>query len=95
MFYEAFSLSSGLDFSSSEGSRGQAGDSSDSSSSSLSPTSGYSSYDLLDTVDNRDAGREGFNEEKEVRKELTSNDVVSPGELIYHFIIAGYGKFLQ
>ena len=59
LFYEAFSLSSGLDFSSSESSRGQAGDSSGSSSSSLSPTSGYSSYDILDTLGaNRDIGNE-------------------------------------
>ena len=51
LFYDAFSLSSGLDFSSDSSSReGREGESSDSSSSSLSPTSGYSSYDLLDSV---------------------------------------------
>eukprot|EP00090_Calanus_glacialis_P012302 TRINITY_DN2079_c0_g2_i5.p1 TRINITY_DN2079_c0_g2~~TRINITY_DN2079_c0_g2_i5.p1 ORF type:complete len:1033 (+),score=228.16 TRINITY_DN2079_c0_g2_i5:42-3101(+) len=50
IFYDAFSLSSGLDFSGSDSSRDQPGDTSDSSSSSLSPTSGYSSYDLLDQV---------------------------------------------
>ena len=49
LFYEAFSLNSGLDFSS-DSSRDHPGDTSDSSSSSLSPTSGYSSYDLLDQV---------------------------------------------
>ena len=48
IFYEAFSLSSGLDFSGSDSSRDQPGDTSDSSTGSLSPTSGYSSYDLLD-----------------------------------------------
>ena len=68
LFYEAFSLSSGLDFSSSSSdssrgrgrgrSVGEEGDSSGSSSSSLSPTSGYSSYDLLDSVDHRDNGKE-------------------------------------
>jgi serine/threonine protein kinase len=47
LFYDAFSLSSGLDFSSDSSREGREGDSSDSSSS-LSPTSGYSSYDLLD-----------------------------------------------
>lgn len=67
MFYEAFSLSSGLDFSSSSsdsssrGCRGRSvgdeGDSSGASSSSLSPTSGYSSYDLLDNVGTRDNGK--------------------------------------
>ena len=58
LFYEAFSLSSGLDFSSSESSRGRAGDSSGSSSSSLSPTSGYSSYDILDTLGGLGANRD-------------------------------------
>ena len=50
LFYDAFSLSSGLDFSSDSSREGREGESSDSSSSSLSPTSGYSSYDLLDSV---------------------------------------------
>ena len=48
IFYESFSLSSGLYFSGSDSSGEHPCDTSDSSSSSLSPTSGYSSYDLLD-----------------------------------------------
>ena len=48
LFYESFSLSSGLYFSGSDSSGEHPCDTSDSSSSSLSPTSGYSSYDLLD-----------------------------------------------
>ena len=49
IFYDALSLSSGLNLSSSDTSR-ESSDISDSSSSSISPTSGYSSYDLLDQV---------------------------------------------
>ena len=49
IFYDAFSVSSGLDYPCSDSSREQQGESSDSSYSSLSPTSGYSSYDILDT----------------------------------------------
>ena len=49
IFYDAFSVSSGLDSPCSESSREQPGESSDSSYSSLSPTSGYSSYDILDS----------------------------------------------
>jgi len=48
IFYESFSLSSGLYFSGSDSSGEHPCDTSDSSSSSLSPTSGYSSYDILD-----------------------------------------------
>eukprot|EP00090_Calanus_glacialis_P012301 TRINITY_DN2079_c0_g2_i4.p1 TRINITY_DN2079_c0_g2~~TRINITY_DN2079_c0_g2_i4.p1 ORF type:complete len:1008 (+),score=235.87 TRINITY_DN2079_c0_g2_i4:42-3026(+) len=49
IFYDALSLSSGLNISSSDSSR-ESSDISDSSSSSIRSTSGYSSYDLLDQV---------------------------------------------
>ena len=52
IFFDAFSLSYGLDFSSSESCQDNPGESSDTSSSSLSPTSGYSSYDFLDQRQN-------------------------------------------